>query len=185
MPPTEIAARRSTEQNDDITIRMPSEEDGSKVWQLVKAADTLDENSMYCNLLQCSHFASTCALAERNGKIIGWVSGYIPPDHPERLFVWQVCVREDARGNGLGKRLIRDILERDTCRDISHINTTITDDNDASWSLFHKIAQSLDAGLARSAHFEEETHFDGHHQTEHLVTIGPFDVDRAAIKAAA
>lgn len=185
MPPTEIASRRSTEPEYDIIIRIPHEEDGSEVWRLVKAADMLDENSMYCNLLQCSHFASTCALAERDGEMVGWVSGYIPPEHPERLFVWQVCVRGDARGRGVGKRLIRNILERDVCRDVSHINTTITDNNDASWSLFRKVARSLGASLSRSEFFEEEAHFDGHHQTEHLVSIGPFDVGQTVVRAAA
>jgi L-2,4-diaminobutyric acid acetyltransferase len=185
MPLTEIAARRSREPKDDIDIRMPCEEDGSEVWRLVKASGILDENSMYCNLLQCTHFASTCALAERDGEIVGWVSGYIPPEHPERLFVWQVCVREDARGKGLGKRLIRNILERDACRDVTHLDTTITDDNDASWSLFRKVARSLGADLSRSEHFEEEMHFDGHHQTEHLVSIGPFDAGQAIVRTAA
>jgi len=182
---TQIAARRIGGRNDDITIREPAETDGSEIWHLVKAAGSLDENSMYCNLLQCTHFASTCALAERNGEIVGWVSGYIPPEHPERLFVWQVCVREDARGKGLGKRLIRAILDRDVCRDVTHINTTITDDNDASWSLFRKVARSLDADLTRSEHFEEEAHFDGHHETEHMVSIGPFDVGAADMQTAA
>ncbi|HET7413823.1 MAG TPA: diaminobutyrate acetyltransferase [Pararhizobium sp.] len=184
MPLTEIASGRREEPK-DIIIRAPCEEDGSAIWRLVKASGTLDENSMYCNLLQCTHFASTCALAERDGEVVGWVSGYIPPDHPDRLFVWQVCVREDARGKGFGKHLIRAILDRGVCRDVTRLDTTITDDNDASWSLFRKLARSLDAGLSRSEHFEEEAHFDGHHQTEHLVSIGPFDVCEAAIRTAA
>lgn len=186
MPVAEIAARRITRRVDqEIAIRMPCEEDGSEIWRLVKASGTLDENSMYCNLLQCTHFASTCALAERGGEIIGWVSGYIPPEHPDRLFIWQVCVRADARGHGLGKRLIRDVLQRDVCVDVTRLDTTITDDNDASWSLFRKVARSLEAGLSRSEHFEEEMHFDGHHDTEHLVSIGPFNIDQAEVRTAA
>ena len=186
MPVAETAARQITRpMNQKIAIRMPCEEDACEIWRLVKASGTLDENSMYCNLLQCTHFASTCALAERDGEIIGWISGYIPPEHPERLFVWQVCVREDARGNGLGKHLIRDVLQRDVCRDVTRLDTTITDDNDASWSLFRKVAGWLGADFSRSAHFEEEAHFDGHHDTEHLVSIGPFNVGQPAVRAAA
>ncbi len=170
---------------DDIVIREPTESDGAEIWHLVKAAGSLDENSMYCNLLQCTHFSSTCALAERDGEAVGWVSGYIPPENPECLFVWQVCVREDARGKGLGKRLIHDILARKVCRGVTHVNTTITDDNAASWSLFGKLAKSLDADLDRTEHFEEDTHFDGHHATEHLVSIGPFTPLRRALRSAA
>lgn len=182
---TDIVSGKSRERKDGIAIYAPSEEDGAEIWRLVKASGSLDENSMYCNLLQCTHFASTCALAKRDGEVVGWVSGYIPPEHPERLFVWQVCVREDARGNGLGKRLIRDVLDRDVCGDVTHINTTITDDNEASWALFRKVARSLDADLERSKHFEEEAHFDGHHETEHLVSIGPFRVGSQSFRTAA
>ncbi|TPW31255.1 diaminobutyrate acetyltransferase [Pararhizobium mangrovi] len=170
---------------DDIVIREPTEQDGSEIWKLVRDAGTLDENSMYCNLLQCTHFSSTCALAERNGEAVGWVSAYIPPEDPDRLFVWQVCVREDARGHGLGKRLVRDVLAREVCAEVAYINTTITDDNDASWSLFGKIAAALDADIRRAEHFEEDTHFDGNHATEHLVSIGPFARVSGNVKSAA
>jgi len=180
-----LVSREHEQSNDEIRIREPDEADGAEIWRLVKAAGTLDENSMYCNLLQCTHFSATCALAERDGEVIGWVSGYMPPDQSDRLFVWQVCVREDARGNGLGKRLIRDILSRPVCADVTHVNTTITDDNMASWALFEKLARSLDTTLERKEHFEEEAHFDGHHPTEHMVSIGPFAPLRQAMKSAA
>lgn len=180
-----LVSPKITRQSDGITIREPTEADGAEIWHLVKASGTLDENSMYCNLLQCTHFSSTCALAEHDGEAVGWVSGYIPPEDPECLFIWQVCVREDARGRGLGKRLIRDVLARRVCRDVRHVNTTITDDNSASWSLFGKLAESLDADLERSEHFEEEAHFDGRHATEHLVSIGPFKPLRRMLQSAA
>ena len=180
-----LVSQKTMRPADDITIREPTEGDGAEIWHLVKELGSLDENSMYCNLLQCTHFSSTCALAERDGEAVGWVSGYIPPEDPECLFVWQVCVREDARGKGLGKRLIRDILARKHCREITHVNTTITDDNAASWALFGKLAKSLDADLERTEHFEEEAHFDGHHATEHLVSIGPFKPPRRALQSVA
>lgn len=184
MPLSRPSAKTSFEESNSIVIRRPCEADGAGIWRLVKAAGTLDVNSMYCNLLQCTHFAATCALAQRDGEKIGWVSGYIPPDHPERLFVWQVCVRSDARGRGLGKRLIRDILDRTVCADVTHIDTTITDDNAASWALFSKLARSLGTGFERVEHFEEEVHFGGRHPTEHLVSIGPFRLRPEMLKAA-
>src|SRR3546814_7010756 len=72
----------------------------------------LDDNSLYCNLLQCSHFAGTCALAEIDGRAVGWISGYLPPEKPDTLFVWQVAVHPEARGRRVGKRLIRELLRR-------------------------------------------------------------------------
>lgn len=167
------------------TIRRPRREDGAAVWRLVAQTDALDDNSMYCNLLQCSHFASTCALAELDGEIVGWVSGYIPPEHPDTYFVWQVCVAGKARGQGLAKRLINAVLSRKACRAIENIQSTITRENEPSWALFGSIAGTLDANLVRQPHFERDGHFEGRHETEFLVTIGPFAREALPVRSAA
>ena len=166
-----------------LSIRKPKKADGARVWNLIKSIEKLDDNSMYCNLLQCSHFAGTCALAEMDGEPVGWISGYRPPESPDTLFVWQVAVHPDARGRGVAKRLIRELLQRPECRQVRHIHSTITRDNKASWALFRAIADDLDAPMVDDAHFEREEHFDGAHATEHLVEIGPFD--RIALSRAA
>lgn len=167
------------------SIRAPRREDGAAVWQLVADTAGLDDNSMYCNLLQCSHFAATCALAERGGAVVGWVSGYIPPEHPETYFVWQVCVAAEARGQGLAKRLIAAVLARPACAEVKTVQSTITRDNAASWALFGAIAETLDAEMIRAPHFRREDHFAGRHETEFLVTIGPFARDGLAVRSAA
>ncbi|WMT87288.1 diaminobutyrate acetyltransferase [Pelagibacterium sp. 26DY04] len=168
-----------------VTIRSPRREDGAAVWQLVADTASLDDNSMYCNLLQCSHFASTCAVAEMDGEIVGWISGYIPPEHPDTYFVWQVCVAEKARGRGLAKRLINAVLARRVCADVRRIQSTITSDNKPSWALFSSVAETLEADLARQAHFKRDTHFAGKHDTEFLVTIGPFEREALPVRSAA
>ena len=86
------------------TLRKPRAEDGAAIWKLVRACRPLDENSMYCNLLQCDHFADPCVVAEVHGDVVGWISAYVMPNDPETLFVWQVAVSERMRGAGLGGR---------------------------------------------------------------------------------
>src|SRR3546814_19577131 len=75
------------------------------------ALPILDTNSLYCNLLQCTHFAETCVLAERDGEISGWISGYRLVHDPEAMFVWQVAVHERARGRGLGVALLNGLFQ--------------------------------------------------------------------------
>lgn len=154
-----------------IALRKPTGEDGSAVWSLVKECKPLDENSMYCNLIQCDHFADTCVIAELDGDTVGWISAYIVPEDPETLFVWQVAVSEKARGQGLARRMLKDILSREICADVSKLQTTITKDNDASWALFTRFAEREGAEIDSEAHFKRDEHFDGQHATEHLVTI--------------
>ncbi len=165
-------------QGDNVKFREPDAEDGAAIWELIAACKPLDENSMYCNLIQCDHFRDTCILAERGGEPIGWISGYVLPADPETFFVWQVAVSERARGLGLAKRMLEKLFARDVCRDVSRLQTTITKDNDASWALFRSFAEAQDAELDHEAHFESETHFQGEHDTEHMVTISlPDDAD--------
>lgn len=152
-----------------IALRKPEASDGAAVWDLVRACKPLDENSMYCNLIQADHFADTCVLAEMDGEVVGWISGYMVPNaEEETLFVWQVAVSEAARGRGLGKKMLAALTDR---LEPSRLQTTITRDNDASWGLFTSFAKSRGAEIDSDAHFEREEHFDGRHATEHMVTI--------------
>lgn len=158
-----------------ISIRAPESADGADVWQLVGDSGTLDTNSLYCNLLQCSHFAPTCAIAHLDGQIVGWMSGYIPPQQPDALFVWQICVSPKARKRGLAQHLIQDVLNRKECAAVRHVCCTITKDNAASWKLFESVARQLNASMTSHEHFSSNEHFRGLHDSEFEVVIGPFE----------
>ena len=156
---------------DDVLFRKPDAEDGAAIWELVASCKPLDENSMYCNLIQCDHFRDTCIIAELDDVPVGWISGYVLPGDAEAFFVWQVAVSKRARGMGLAKKMLERLLARDECRGVVRMQTTITKDNDASWALFRSFADAQDAELDHEAHFESDTHFQGEHDTEHMVTI--------------
>jgi L-2,4-diaminobutyric acid acetyltransferase len=151
-------------------LRKPNATDGADIWTLVKTCTPLDENSMYCNLIQADHFCDTCVVADLDGQIVGWTSGHKIPNTQE-LFVWQVAVHPKARGMGLGRRMLSELIGRDACRDATHLKTTITKDNDASWALFSAFARAIGGDQNEAPHFERHTHFNDHHDTEHMVTI--------------
>lgn len=154
--------------------------DGARIWRLIGETSALDDNSLYCNLLQATHFSATCAIAEKDGQVIGWLSGYIPPEHPDTYFVWQICVSDAARGQGLGYRLIADVLARPTCQAVSTLQCTITADNEPSWALFRGVASRLNAQMRQIELFEKDAHFAGLHDSELAVSIGPFRSDKIA-----
>ena len=147
-------------------LRMPRAEDGPAVTALIGSSPPLDVNSAYCNLLQCTDFRDTCVLAERDGEVMGWISAYLPPAHPERLFVWQVAVDPRARGEGLALRMLDELVARPAAASTQVLATTITETNDVSWALFRAFARRRDAPLAKSPRFGREAHFAGAHDTE-------------------
>ena len=161
--------------SDEILFTKPSAVDGMAVNTLVASCPPLDTNSVYCNLLQASHFNETSIAASLvDGEMVGFVSGYILPNQADTLFVWQVAVSEKARGQGLAKKMVLALLERSSCSDVHYIETSITASNDGSWALFRRLANQLDAPLEESVMFDKQEHFKGQHDTEHLVRIGPF-----------
>jgi len=167
-------SKRNSGEDCDLILRRPTPEDGVAVNELVEQCKPLDENSIYCNLLQCSHFSETSALAELNGEVAGFVSGYVVPEEDHSLFVWQVAVAPQARGLKLAKRMVFDILRRPSAKGIKRIKTTITPDNKASHGVFNSIARDLGADIDRDVLFDKEDHFDGQQKTEMLWDIGPF-----------
>ncbi len=158
----------------NVTLRKPRPTDGHAVNRLIALCPPLDTNSTYCNLLQCSHFADTSVCAELNGALVGFVSGYRLPAQPDTLFIWQVAVGEAARGQGLARTMVDHLIQRPAEASLRWLHTTITNDNDASWALFRRIAAAHDTDITHSVGFEEKLHFDGRHATEMLVQVGPF-----------
>lgn len=165
-----------------LRLRKPEPTDGAGIWALIKGCKPLDENSLYCNLVQAEHFSDTCVLAERDGEVMGWISGHMIPNE-NALFIWQVAVSPKARGLGLGRRMLLDLVRREACAEARHLKTTITRDNEASWALFRSLARHLGGEIKAKPHFTRAEHFGGRHATEHMVTI-PLPRRAARLRAA-
>lgn len=157
----------------EVTIQPPKATDGHDLSRLIAKSPPLDPNSVYCNLLQCTHFHNTCICAKSDGKLIGFVSGHLLPAHPDTLFVWQVVVDEQARGQGLAGRMLKALLDQPACRNVEFAETTITADNKASQALFTKLAKTLATDVQILPGFDKAHHFHGEHASEELWRIGP------------
>lgn len=163
----------SIDRLESISLRPPTLFDGAAITQLIHQCPPLDTNSAYCNLLQCSHFSKTSVVAEDEGEVVGFISGYLIPDRQNTLFIWQVAVSKKARGIGLASRML-DWLTNHQNNHENWLETTITDNNKASWSLFEGFARNKKTDLKRSTMFDSAQHFNHKHDTEYLVRIGPF-----------
>jgi L-2,4-diaminobutyric acid acetyltransferase len=156
-----------------VILRKPSAEDGYPVNKLISETSELDSNSCYCNLLQCSHFSGTSIVAEYNGDVVGFISGYHQPQATSTLFIWQVAIASKARSQGLASKMLQALIERNDNALVSYIETTITAENSASWALFSRLARDLDTTLERSLIFDRADHFNDEHDSEFLARIGP------------
>ena len=156
-----------------IDLRPPRSEDGSKLYHLVAGCQPLDMNSRYCNLLQCTHFSGTSVAAEKENVLVGFISAHFIPERSDTLFIWQVAVDKDCRGQGLATQMLKHILDRPQCAQVRWLETTVTESNQASWALFDRLAVELSTELERIVMFDRQKHFEGEHDTELLARIGP------------
>lgn len=157
-----------------ISFRKPTPEDGRRMWQLVHDAGTLEPNTAYCYVLLCDHFADTCLLAESDGELAGFIAAYRPPGREDTVFVWQIGVAPKARGQGLGKRMLRALIEREDLPEVRYVEATVAPDNAASEALFRSFARSLGVECAESDKYAS-TLFPSGHEPENLFRIGPFE----------
>ncbi|HET7325668.1 MAG TPA: diaminobutyrate acetyltransferase [Nocardioidaceae bacterium] len=158
----------------DVEFRRPTLEDGQALWRLARDSQVLDLNSSYTYLLWCRDFAATSIIAIVDGRPGGFITGYIRPDQPDTLLVWQVAVDAAHRGRRLARRMLDELVDRPRGFNIARMETTITPDNEASVALFSSFAAGRGAQMEREPIFTAELFPDGH-QTEMLFRIGPLN----------
>lgn len=164
------------EREEELLFRTPTEEDGKEVWQLIKNTGVLDLNSSYSYLMWSKFFDETSVVVEVENQIVGFISGFIQPNSPETLFIWQVAVDESARGKGLASRMLHAILHRDACRNIRCLEATVSPSNEASQALFRKLARDLNTVCEESKFFTANQFPGSGHEDEDLFKIGPFQL---------
>lgn len=153
-------------------LRPPRVGDGAEIWRIAKESRVLDVNSSYAYLLWCRDFAGTSLVAESGGRVVGFVIGYLRPDRPDTVFVWQVAVDRSQRGRGTGTALIQRLLDNVAAHGATALETTVAPDNPASIAMFGSVARRRGAEMTRQPLFEPGV-FPDHHTAEDLYRIAP------------
>jgi L-2,4-diaminobutyric acid acetyltransferase len=154
-------------------IGLPGLGDGMEMHRLATESGVLDVNSPYAYLLCASHFRETCRIFRTGGKAEGFTTGYLKPDDPSTLFIWQVAVSANTRGRGVAAAMIVDIVEAQSHKGVRHVEATVTRDNSPSIRMFDRLASSYGLKFEITPCFPSNL-FPGNHVAEDLVRIGPF-----------
>lgn len=152
----------------EFIFEHPNKSDGYAIYELAARSKPLDLNSGYHYVLFAHHFAKTCLIAKSGDTLAAFVTGYAPPDAPETLFVWQVAVDERFRGHGLAKKLLLELIARQSPK---KIEATITPDNEASQGLFRSLTKTLNARWRFEEDLFSSADLGGGHAAERLFEI--------------
>ncbi|MFI8966004.1 diaminobutyrate acetyltransferase [Streptomyces sp. NPDC053493] len=165
----------------DVTIGPAQVTDGADLWRLARGSGELDVNSPYSYLLWCRDFAATTAVArDASGRPVGFVTGYLRPDAPRTLFVWQVAVDDSHRGSGVAGRLLDALSARVAAEHGPlRLEATVTPGNAPSDRLFRSFARRHGATVTQEVLFpsaafpDESATGTAGHEPEVLYRIGP------------
>jgi L-2,4-diaminobutyric acid acetyltransferase len=159
--------------NSDYLLDIPTVDDGAALWRIARDSKVLDLNSSYSYLLWCRDFARTSVVARQDdGRPVGFVTGYIRPERPQTLVVWQVAVDRAFRGRGLAAAMLDGLTARVAGLGVRSLETTITPDNDASDRLFSSFGERHGASVEHEVLFADAQFPDGH-DSEVLYRIAP------------
>ena len=108
---TQPATKASKQPGPEYEVRNPVVADASEMYSMAKLCG-LDVNSEYSYLMVCHYFSATSAVATDGDRVIGYISGFRPPESPSDLFVWQIAVSPEARGRGVAGKMLDELVER-------------------------------------------------------------------------
>ena len=155
-----------------IDYRVPTVDDGIRLWEIASDSKVLDVNSSYAYVLWCHDFAETSIVAEIDGRTVGFVTGYRRQSDPSTLMVWQVAVDDEFRGHRIAATMLHRLFDRCARRGMVAMHTTISPDNPASQRLFASVAQARGLRFTRRELFSTEQ-LGGAHQPEDLYQLEP------------
>ncbi|CAM3364936.1 diaminobutyrate acetyltransferase [Mycobacterium frederiksbergense] len=157
-------------------LRPPRGSDALAIRELVAETGVLDLNSTYAYLLLSTDFADTSIVADVDGRLQGFITGYQPPSRPDVLFVWQVAVASTAQRGGLAGAMLDALVHRVRSEGGGPITVeaTVSPGNARSRAFFGAFARRHGVPLSEHAHFTaDQLDPDGAHEDEPLLRIGP------------
>jgi L-2,4-diaminobutyric acid acetyltransferase len=130
-------------------------------------------NSRYTYFLLAKDFSETCLVAKKEGKIVAFSSGYVPPKRKDTFFNWEIVVDQKHRGQNLQQALL---LQQIKLSGAKFLELTINPSNEACKRNVLDLANMLGASCEESVLFSEEDFGNDGHETEILFRVGPISV---------
>ena len=169
----------------NFTIRNVKVDDIKEVYKLLVAnRPYVGLNSRYTYFLLAKDFSDTCVVAEYDGKIIAFSSGYIPSSRQDTFFNWETVVHREYRGHSLQKRML---LYQIKTANAKYFEGTVNPSNEVSRRNFCEIAELLNTKCEKKLLFTEEDFENDGHEAEVLYRIGPIsqnDLKQLSFKSA-
>ncbi|NBX65954.1 MAG: GNAT family N-acetyltransferase [Proteobacteria bacterium] len=156
-----------------IVYRHAKADDAFGLWHLVKKINKesggLDIYALSNYQRLCRDFSETCTIAEIDGQIVGFATGYRMPDQDRKgVFLWQTGVHPNYGGKGIAtvlENMIIDAVKPD------YLNFSVEASNGAANKTAAKKAQYMGVPFANPSAIPTEV-LGGGHEAEVIYYVG-------------
>lgn len=153
----------------DVLYIRPLEEGDIKTVReiLAQGAPFVASYNNYIYWMLGKYFPSTCLVAEKNGQIIGYIGALLSMEK-QKIFVWQIAVKSNERGQQIGRRLLENIVTAAKKMGIDELEIAIDDENIICRCMVKKLVQDLEGTITEKEKYRGE----GFRETVYCVFIG-------------
>jgi L-2,4-diaminobutyric acid acetyltransferase len=123
-----------------MDIRNCRETDVDEIRKFVKHSKPLDLHTVFTYWTLFKYFGDTCFVLEKEGRIIGFISGLLCSNQPDTLYLWQIGIDPDYRGNRYAEILIKRVVAAARAKGCKGLQITIAPENRSSYRLFSRFA---------------------------------------------
>ncbi len=120
-----------------MRIRKGSQDDFLRVHQFTAGCPPMENYPEHVYKIILRYFGDYCFIAEENEQIIGFVMGI--RSFQGTYFLWDIGVTPAYRGQGIGRRLVREVEKELGRMGFKRVELTIDPDNLPSQKLFEKM----------------------------------------------
>lgn len=112
------------------------------------------------------YFPSTCLVAERDDQILGYI-GALCAGEKQKIFVWQIAVKANIRGQEIGRKLLENIVVAAGNLGICQLEIAINDKNIPCKRMVEKLVRDFGGTIT-----EKETYYnEGFNETVYCIHI--------------
>jgi GNAT superfamily N-acetyltransferase len=132
---------------EDVAFRRPVEADHARLVELVDEWWGGRRMRLLLPRLWLQHFTGTSWIAERaDGRVAGFLVGFISQDHPDTAYVHMVATNPNGRRSGLGRALYERFVDDVRGRGVARVKAVTWPGNRVSVAFHTSIGFRIDEG---------------------------------------
>ena len=155
-----------------LLYRNAQVEDGPQIWSLARKINResggLDLYALSNYERLCRDLSETCSVAEIDGHVVGFATGFMMPDEKRGLFLWQTGLHPDYQGKGIGSKLETFLI--DTIKP-NYLKFTVEASNGAANRTAQKKAEYMELPWNNPGAISSDD-LGGNHEAEVIYYVG-------------